>query len=180
VVKMATSGDRRWEDRGLGGTVALTLEDRLALRSLVDAYADAVDRKDAGGVAALFTPEGRLVVPDPADPDRPLTIRVGRDQIVDALGRLQRYDALTHVVGGQLLAAAGAGLTASHVTGVTTCLANHVYEREGVRRLLVMGIHYHDTYARHEGAWRFAERSLAIGWRDDRVLGEGVLGEGAW
>ena len=152
--------------------MALTVEDRLALRSLVDAYADAVDRQDPAGVAALFMPEGRLVVPDPADPDTPRTIRVGRDQIVEALGLLHRYDALTHVVGGQLLAAADAGLAADHVTGVTTCLANHVYEHHGVRRLLVMGIHYHDTYARHEGAWRFAERSLQIGWRDDRVLGE--------
>ena len=152
--------------------MALTLEDRLALRSLVDAYAEAVDRKDPAGVAALFTPEGRLVVPDPDDPAHPLTTRSGRDEIVVALDRLQRYEALTHVVGGQVLAPAEAGLAAAHVTGVTTCLANHVYERDGTRRLLAMGIHYHDTYTRHEGTWHFAERSLQVDWRDDRPLGE--------
>lgn len=144
----------------------------MALRALVDAYADAVDRNDPAGVAALFMPDGRLVVPDPSHPDRPFTERTGREEIVAALGRLGRYRALTHVVGGQVLAAADAGLAADHVTGVTACLANHVYERDGRPRLLVMGIHYHDAYRRHEGAWRFVERSLDIGWRDDRALGE--------
>jgi len=160
--------------------MGLTIEDRLALRSLVDAYADAVDRVDPAAAASLFLPAGRLVVADPADPEHPLTARIGRDEIIAALGRLGRYRALTHVVGGQVLgrvdasgAAVGSG-AANAVTGVTACLANHVYERDGRARLLVMGIHYHDTYGLEGGTWHFAERRLEIGWRDDRWLGEGA------
>ncbi len=148
--------------------MTLTTEDRLELRSLVDAYADAVDRNDPAGVAALFLPGGRLVVPDPSDPAHPLSVRTGRDEIVTALARLGRYRALTHVVGGQVLAEG-----VLPVAGVTTCLAHHVYERQG-RRLLVMGIRYHDTFGRESRSWRFAERRLEIGWRDDRALGEGA------
>jgi hypothetical protein len=155
---------------------ALTIEDRMALRSLVDAYADAVDRKDPPGVAALFLPEGRLVVPDPADPVRRVTVRTGRGEIISALGRLRRYRALTHVVGGQVLADTDTDTDRADrtVTGVTSCLANHAYEQDGRARLLVMGIHYHDTYGLEAGVWRFAARRLEIGWRDDRPLGEGA------
>jgi ketosteroid isomerase-like protein len=144
--------------------VVLTLEDRLALRSLVDAYAEAVDRKDAEAVAALFAPDGRMVVPDPERPGAVLGDRSGRAEILDALGHLDRYTELTHVVGGQVLRAGPV------VTGVTTCVANHVYDRHGETRLLVMGIHYRDTYARDGDEWCFAERDLRIGWRDDRIL----------
>jgi uncharacterized protein (TIGR02246 family) len=144
--------------------VALTLEDRLALRALVDTYAEAVDRKDADAVAALFASDGRLVVPDPERPGEVLGDRSGRAEILDALGHLQRYTELTHVVGGQVLR------DGPVVTGVTTCVANHVYDRHDETRLLVMGIHYHDTYGREGDGWCFAERDLRIGWRDDRIL----------
>lgn len=153
--------------------VTVAVEDRIGLRALVDAYADAVDRHDAQGVAALFSPSGRLVVPDPRHPDRPPTSRAGRDDIAAALGPgLGRYRVLTHVIGGQVLHAG------TPVTGVTTCLAHHVYERDGADRLLVMAIRYHDTYERDGERWCFAERSLAIGWRDERPL-ERIGGTGA-
>jgi len=145
----------------------LTVEDRLALRALVDAYADAVDRKEAAEVAALFAPDGRMVVAGDGGARGGGTRRRGRREIADALAALGSYHTLTHVVGGQALARHA---TDGAVTGITTCVAHHVLERGDRRVLQVMGVKYHDTYVRLDEGWRFAERTLEFQWRDERDL----------
>ncbi len=82
---------------------------------------------------------------------------------------LERYLGTTHLVGGQVLDIEDDG---EHASGETVCLAHHVYERDGVRRLLVMAVRYEDRYVREAGAWRFAERQLRLDWRDDRPMAE--------
>ena len=142
--------------------------DRVALRDLVDAYARHVDRRDAQSVASLFTVDGRLVsrLHDAAG-DAPV-VREGRREIATALvAGLDRYVVTTHIVGGQVVAIDGDG-----ATGDTVCLAHHVYEKAGARRLLVMAVRYSDTYARHRGGWGFAERRLTLDWREDRAMEE--------
>jgi uncharacterized protein (TIGR02246 family) len=140
--------------------------DRLALRDLVDAYARHVDRRDAEAVAALFTVDGRLVSRlHDAGTDNPI-VRRGRDEIAQALvAGLERYVATTHIVGGQVVTMEGDG-----ASGHTVCLAHHVYENDGSRRLLVMAVRYTDRYARQEGGWGFAERQLHLDWKEDRAL----------
>jgi uncharacterized protein (TIGR02246 family) len=143
--------------------------DRLALRHLVDAYARHVDGGDAAAVAALFTDDGRLVSRlHGAAGDAP-SVRQGPDEIADALvAGLDRYVVTTHVVGGQVVA-----LDGGRATGDTVCLAHHVYESGGSRRMLVMAVRYTDSYARGPDGWRFAERELHLDWRQDRALEEG-------
>jgi len=153
--------------------IALTTEDRLALRDLVDAYAGAVDRFDVAAVVALFAPDGRMVAPHPAGDGRPPLRHEGHEQLTAALGAgLGRYRLLTHVVGGQVLAEADSAV--GTVAGTATCLAHHVFEHDGHDRLMVLGIKYRDTYVRLDGAWRFAERDLDFQWRDERPLGVGA------
>ena len=50
--------------------MAADADDRLALRALVDAYAQSVDARDADRFAELFAPDGELVVfePEEAEP----------------------------------------------------------------------------------------------------------------
>ena len=139
--------------------------DRLALRALVDTYARAVDDVDVDGVVELFAPDGQLVAH--AGGGDPL-VRSGRADITDALtGGLARYHLTTHVVGGQVVTFDAAG-----ASGVTTCLAHHIYDGAGGSRLLVMAVRYDDRYVRLDGRWRFARRELHFDWRDDRPVGE--------
>ena len=158
-------GTRRdGEHDGTGPTVV----DRVALRDLVDAYARAVDRRDVSAVAALFTADGRLVsrLHDTGG-DAPI-VRQGHDEITAALtAGLDRYLLTTHVVGGQVVTIDG-----DRATGDTVCLAHHVYEKGGARRMLVMAVRYADIYARQAGGWGFAERQLTLDWREDRALEE--------
>jgi uncharacterized protein (TIGR02246 family) len=140
--------------------------DRVALRDLVDAYARHVDRRDAQAVAALFTADGLLVSRlHKAGRDSPI-VRRGRDEIASAIvAGLDRYLATTHIVGGQVVTIEG-----DDASGHTVCLAHHVYESAGSRRMLVMAVRYTDTYARQPGGWGFAERQLHLDWREDRVM----------
>ena len=143
-----------------------SVADRLALRELVDAYALAVDRRQATAVAALFADDGRLVsrLQHPAG-DRPI-VRQGREQIATAIGAgLEHYVTTTHVVGGQVVT-----LDGDRAAGDTVCLAHHVYRRAGVLRLLVMAVRYRDAYARRDRSWCFTERQLDLDWRQDRTL----------
>jgi uncharacterized protein (TIGR02246 family) len=139
--------------------------DRVALRDLVDSYAHHVDRREAQAGASLFTDDGRLVsrLDGAAGP----IVRQGREEIAGALAFLDRYVVTTHVVGGQTVVFEGDG---DRATGETVCLAHHVYERDGERRMLVMAVRYADIYAREPGGWAFAERQLTLDWREDRVM----------
>lgn len=143
-----------------------TVEDRLALRGLVDRYASAVDRRDVPGAAALFSAEGRLVAHfGPGTDDDPV-VRTGRDDVAAALeAGLARYQATTHLVGGHVVE-----LDGDTAAGETTCLAHHVYDRAGERRLYVIAVRYADRYERGPGGWLFAERRLRLDWSDDRPL----------
>ncbi len=143
-----------------------TETDKLELRQLVDAYALCIDQKDVDAAAALFTVGGRLVTTfSPATPEQPI-VRTGRDAIAAAVrSGLARYLSTTHMVGGHVVRPGS-----DHVTGVTTCIAHHVYESQGIRRMLVMALHYHDTYGREGRHWLFAERRLERHWHRDDVF----------
>jgi hypothetical protein len=141
--------------------------DRVALRGLVDTYAWLVDRRDTGAVARLFSPDGRLVSHFPHLDPAPI-VRAGRDDIGAALVEgLARYLTTTHVVGGQVVALHG-----DRATGDTTCLAHHVYDRQGERRMLVLAVRYGDEFVRLDGEWLFVERQLRLDWREDRPMAE--------
>jgi hypothetical protein len=143
-----------------------SVADRSALRDLVDSYAHHVDRRDAVSVASLFTIDGRLVSRlHNAAGDAPI-VRRGRDEIAAALvAGLDRYLATTHIVGGQVVTIAG-----DAATGDAVCLAHHVYESAGTRRMLVMAVRYTDKFSRQPEGWGFAERQLHLDWREDRVM----------
>ena len=143
---------------------------RVALRHLVDTYARDVDRGDTDAVAELFSMDGRLIAHFYSGTDGSPPVRRGRAEIAAALvAGLDRYLGTTHVVGGQVVEVAD---DQEHAQGETVCLAHHLYERDGVRRLLVMAVRYQDQYVREAGAWRFAERQLRLDWRDDHPMAE--------
>ncbi|MGH9018812.1 MAG: nuclear transport factor 2 family protein [Acidimicrobiales bacterium] len=140
--------------------------DRVALRHLVDSYAQLVDAGDAAAAAALFAEDGQLVSRLHAGGDATPFVRRGRPEITGALtAGLERYEVTTHVVGGQVV-----DLDGDTATGTTVCLAHHVYATAGTRRLLVMAVRYTDGFTRQPGGWRFSERQLHLDWRQDRAL----------
>jgi hypothetical protein len=148
------------------GTDAVTSEaaDRLAIRSLIDAWAHCADRRLPGQQADLFIADGTVAVyaGDPASSQPVRRIR-GRAELAEAFKILDNYDVTTHFNGQSTIT-----LDGDRAVGESYCLAHHLWVENGQRMLTVMSIRYLDAFARHDGRWLFAERQLVTDWTDQR------------
>ena len=141
----------------MGG--AVTPDQTVVLRALVDRYADAVDRRDASALRSLFTDDGTLRV---QTDDGPVENEWQGADVVRSLDVLEHFASTFHHVGGCVFDEAADG----EVHGRVHCVAHH-YERTGNGPVdLVMMIAYHDRYRRGADAWRIAERRVAIQWTE--------------
>jgi ketosteroid isomerase-like protein len=143
-------------ERSVDPSRLAALEDRVAISELVHAYAQAVDRRDADGAAALFAHDGELAVWSGPNAGAPSTMK-GRDQIVGALSRLDQYRATFHEISSHTL-------TLDHdvASGRTACVAHHVSGSEDDERDRVWYLHYTDTFKREADGWRIARRELRV------------------
>jgi SnoaL-like domain len=142
---------------------SLTAEDTTCLNRLVDAYADAVDRRDAEALIALFTPQGRLRV---QTEDGPVESSYEGAAVADLLGTVASYDRTFHHVGGRVFEAGGRG-DGLRVSGRIHCLAHHYQRTPNGPVDLVMMIRYLDDYDRSvEGSWLIADRQVVVDWTE--------------
>jgi SnoaL-like domain len=140
--------------------------DRLAIRELVDAYAHCADRRDAKGQMFLFTADTHFVVYMNVKDPTPSQEFYSREELAPVFAELNKYDATTHFVGQSTIYT----LAGSRAIGETYCLAHHVTVDAGKRRLMVASLRYHDTFAKIDGTWLFAERLLYVDWLEEREL----------
>jgi SnoaL-like domain len=142
----------------------LSAEDISTLSQLVDAYAEAVDRRDAQALLGLFTTDGRLRVQAEGGPVE--SSYQGAD-VADLLGTLDGYHRTFHHVGGRVFDAAAATSGDARATGRVHCVAHH-YQRTGNGPVdLVMMIRYLDEYDRSvDGSWLIADRQVVIDWTE--------------
>ena len=124
-------------------------EDELAIRALAAAYADAVNRRDAEGMAAVMAPDGVIEKPGYGDPVR------GRDIILKRYRRLQRErDFLCQMIHSGVV----------HVDG-DTATARWWFSETKLRAaagewLTMIGV-YQDEVVWLEEGWRFSRRVQA-------------------
>jgi ketosteroid isomerase-like protein len=140
-----------------------TRDPLVAIRELVDAYADCADRRDAEGQKALFTEDTRFVVYMDGQGSEPTQELQGREALTPVFADLNRYEATTHFNGQSTIA-----LDGDRATGESYCLAHHLFTEDGERKLFVAALRYHDTFVKADGAWRFAERRLYVDWTETR------------
>jgi SnoaL-like protein len=133
-------------------------DDVVALRHLVDCYADALDRRDAEALRALFTDDGLIRM---QSDDGPVEAEWAGQAVGDAIGAVAGYHRTFHHVGGCVFEEDGDG-----ARGRVHCLAHH-YERTGNGPVdLVMMIRYHDRYRRAGVVWRISERRVSVEWTE--------------
>ena len=135
------------------------LADRLAIRTLVDAYARCADRRDAEGKKELFTEDTHFVVYMDGEGSEPSQELNGREALTPVFADLNQYQATTHFNGQSTIAVEG-----RRATGESYCLAHHLKTEGGRRSLMIASLRYHDTFVKHAGAWLFAERNLYVDW----------------
>jgi hypothetical protein len=140
--------------------------DRLAMRELVEAYADCADRRDAKGQMSLFTEGTHFVVYMNAKDPKPSQELHSREALAPVFADLNKHAATMHFVGQSTILT----LTADRGTGEAYCLAHHLTIEGGRRRLMIAALRYYDTFVKVDGAWLFAERLLYVDWVDERAM----------
>lgn len=140
--------------------------DRLAIRELVEAYAFCADRRDAAGQMALFTQDSHFVVYMDAENATPSQEFHSREALATVFADLKKYRATMHFVGQSTISS----LAKDRATGQAYCLAHHLTVDGDRRRLMIATLRYHDTFAKVDGAWLFAERQLYVDWLEERAL----------
>ncbi|QEH76867.1 nuclear transport factor 2 family protein [Sphingomonas sp. C8-2] len=122
-------------------------QDELAVRSLVAAYADAVNRRDAEGMAAVFAPDGIIEKPGHGDPVQ------GVEKILKRYRRLQRErDFLCQMIHSGIVEIDGDRATARW------WFSELKKPVGGDGWLYMIGV-YQDEVRRTGEGWRFARRS---------------------
>lgn len=149
-------------------------DDEGALRALAEAYANAVDRRDGRGFAALFADGGELWVPSLPDEHRPVVVRRG-DALASAPAALDRYEWTFHqVVDARYAVPVPGDDPPDQATGIVRGVAHHVSAAEDVPGSAgidtVWYLTYLDEYVREERGWRFARRALHLQWVEDRPV----------
>jgi hypothetical protein len=137
--------------------VALSPEeaaDRLAIRELVEAYANCADRRDAKGQMALFTSDTHFVVYMDAKFPTPSQELHSRDALAPVFADLNQYAATMHFLGQTTILT----LTGDRGTGETYCMPHHLTIDGKNRRLMIAALRYADQFVKIDGAWLFAER----------------------
>jgi catechol 2,3-dioxygenase-like lactoylglutathione lyase family enzyme len=138
--------------------------DLLELRRLVDAYASAVDDGDGAGMAALFVPDGRLLVYEAGSDELAYSYR-GPAELANVAAEMERlYTRTFHFVGNFVCEIDGDG-----ATGTPYCVASHLRDDGRGPQIVVMPVRYRDTYVRTPDGWRFEERICTVQWRERRL-----------
>ena len=138
--------------------------DRLAIRNLVDQYAYCADTRDAQGQMALFTEDTRFIVFMDAKASEPTQVINKRADLFPVFDNLNTYRATMHFNGQSTVLQ----LNDDTATGITYCIAHHQTINDGVQKLMIANIKYHDSFVKQNGKWLFAERKLMVDWIENR------------
>lgn len=139
--------------------------DRLALRELFDAYAHCADRRDAEGQQALFTDATTFAVHMDGEGSEPTYVLHGRAALAPVFEDLNRYETTTHFNGQSTVTIDG-----DRAAGESYTIAHHVFTEDGNRKLMIASLRYLDTFAKIDGRWYFAARTLILDWSETRAM----------
>ena len=139
------------------------LEDRIAIRELIDQYTYCADTRDAEGQMAIFTEDTNFEVYMDEKIPTPTQVVKGRKSLRPVFDDLNQYLSTMHFNGQSTVK-----LDGDKATGITYCRAYHLKVLDGVQKLMIAGIRYHDIMVKQDGAWLFSERKLKVCWIENR------------
>jgi SnoaL-like domain len=139
------------------------LEDRIAIRELIDQYTYCADTRDAQGQMAIFTEDTNFEVYMDEKLPEPTQVVTGRKNLLPVFNDLNQYLSTMHFNGQSTVK-----LNGDQATGITYCRAYHLKVLDGVQKLMIAGIRYYDTMVKQDGVWLFSERKLKVCWIENR------------
>lgn len=127
------------------------MEDRIALKDLVDRYATESDKNNQDYYREIFRPDVRLKVYFGE------TLGMDINNVEDMIVQYKAFGAAKasfHQNGQQVVNF----IDETHATGICYAIATLVTEEEGKDNLTLHAVRYYDKYEKVEGRWWIAER----------------------
>lgn len=140
------------------------IEDRIALKNLVDTFSVLADVKDVDKQLFLFTEDATVVSVSDGKEGAPLK---GRKQIGDAFsGFLKNFSTVYHINGQQTLRFN----TSSSASGISYCLVFLVADEEGKKMKTTLAVRYNDDYVKKNGRWYITKRKSHFDIRENSEI----------
>lgn len=139
------------------------LEDRAALKDLVDTFSNLADVRDIDRQVLLFTPDATV---DSFLDGKQTTALKGRRQIGEVFkGFLGQFSTVHHMNGQQTVQIKG-----DTATGIAYCQVVLIGMQDGKQVRTTMGVTYHDDYVRRGQTWLIAHRASNFVWNKREVI----------
>jgi ketosteroid isomerase-like protein len=134
------------------------LEDRAALKTLVDTFSNLADTKEVDKQVLLFTDDATVV--SYAGTQMVSSLK-GRKQIGDTFAAyLSTFETVYHMNGQHTVDIQG-----DQATGVSYCLVVLIGHENGKQVRTTSGVIYKDGYVRRDGKWLIASRVSNFAWQ---------------
>ncbi|WP_436414001.1 nuclear transport factor 2 family protein [Petrimonas sp.] len=138
------------------------IEDRLALKELVDRFSILSDIKHAQAQALLFTEDA---VVETYQGDKLTVTLQGREQIAEVFGNfLNSMETVYHINGQQTVE-----LNGNNATGISYCLVTLIGMENGKKMITNHGVFYQDNYVKdRDRKWLISKRKSTFHWTEKR------------
>ena len=141
------------------------IEDRIAIKNLVDTFSILPDQKETQKQTLLFTEDASSATY--INGQQVSTLK-GQKQIGDAFASfLNNFETVYHVNGQQTLT-----LNGDKASGISYCAVTLIGVENGKKIKTSFGVYYHDDYVRQNDHWLIANRKATFAWQDKQELSE--------
>lgn len=141
------------------------IEDRMAIKNVVDTFSILADHKDIQKQVLLFTESATVASVVQGKTGTTLT---GRKQIGDAFtAYLNTFETVYHINGQQTVT-----LNGDKASGISYCLVTLIGMENGKRMKTTIGVYYNDEFVRENNHWLIAKRTSNFTWQEKRELGQ--------
>ncbi len=135
------------------------MEDRAALKHLVDTFSNLADVKDIDTQVKLFTEDATV---ESRTAGQPGSSFKGREELAAAFGGfLAQFHTVYHINGQQTVEIDG-----DTATGTAYCLVVLIRDENGTQVQRTSGVRYDDRYVRQDGTWLIAGRTSHFEWTE--------------
>jgi SnoaL-like domain len=140
------------------------IEDRIALKELVDTFSILSDKKDVRAQVQLFTTNATV---ETSRGCVVVTKLKGRKEMEDAFGAfLKNFETVYHFNGQQTVTING-----DKASGISYCMVTLIGIENGKKMKTSIGVYYQDEYVREDNRWLIAKRKSVFDWEDKQELG---------
>jgi hypothetical protein len=162
AVHITTQAQKMKPDDNLQKRIG-AIEDRLALKNLVDVFSTLADQKETQKQTLLFTEDATS---ETYINSQVVSSLKGRKQIGDAFAAfLNNFETVYHINGQQTVT-----LNGDKATGTSYCLVTLIGQENGVKMKTTIGAYYQDEFVRSVATWLIAKRKATFAWQDKQEV----------